>query len=787
MTARRTPRSRSKKRPSRRRTTGKPKAKQAIPSRSQPFRLDPSVRPGDVDLHVAIDPQASPSFRGEVAMEIDSQRNRKKIELHAADLRVSRAYVEDDRGRQPAEIVFHPERQSLELRFASILKKGRLRLVIRFSGRLRRDLCGFYAAEVGDSRYAFTQLEASDARKFFPCFDEPAMKARFALSVTTANEHAVVSNSPPSRVEKHVNGRKTVHFERTPPLSTYLVALAVGDLEVSRTAKAGKTPIRIWHVPGKGKLTAFALLAARETLMRLERYFGMPYPYAKLDLVAVPDFEFGAMENAGAVFFRETLLLTDPRTVTLAEKKRAAEVICHELAHMWFGDLVTMAWWDDLWLNEAFATWMAFWIVDRWKPEWKMWHDFQHYRAPALLLDGLRNTHPIYTTVRTPDEANANFDVITYEKGASVVRMVERYLGEAAFRRGVRRYIKTHRESNAVASDLWRALGEASGERIEPVVRAWIEQPGFPVVTVRKRPSRNKTLLELSQERFTEAPGRGAASAEARWPIPWVGRIGRRTQRHLLTRRTERISLVDPSARLVYGNADEAGFFHVRHGDHEHAELVAHPERLSVAERIGWVGHQWSLARTGRASLASLLDIAEALADDGDPDVLTAVERPLQVLATRAGSGGRPEDEGALRSLDPGALWAAARGTRMGRWHARVPGPPPAAGPSGVHRRRTRKRPGTRRRHGTAVFALPRRPHLARPEPGGHRGRDRRGPRRSATLRASPACLAPGGPRPRKPGGSCWPWPTSRKTNSSIGPSGWSWATKSPPRTSSSC
>ena len=638
MTARRTPR--SKKTGAKKKTAKKSAAKPRAASKVQPFRLDPSVRPRNVDLHVEINPQKSPVFRGEVRIEVASDRSRRKVELHAADLRIRSASAEAPNGTHRAQIVLHPGRQTVELRFPSTLPSGTLTLRLAFTGRLRKDLSGFYAAEVAGSRYAFTQLEAADARKFFPCFDEPAMKARFALTVTTAEDNATLSNSPEAQIVRHGDGRKTVHFERTPPLSSYLVALAVGDLEVSRTSKAGRTPIRVWHVPGKDGLTAFALQAARETLMRLERYFGMPYPYAKLDLVAVPDFEFGAMENAGAVFFRETLLLTDPQTVTLAEKKRAAEVICHELAHMWFGDLVTMAWWDDLWLNEAFATWMAFWIVDRWKPEWKMWHDFQHYRAPALDLDGLRNTHPIYTTVRTPDDANANFDVITYEKGASVVRMIERYLGEATFRRGVRHYIKKHRESNAVASDLWLALEEASGQSVEPVVRAWIEEPGFPVVRVEKRQSRGETVLELHQERFTEAPRR--SSSTQRWPIPWVGRVGRRTQRHLLKRRRERIPLVEPNARVLYGNADEAGFFRVQHGAKEHADLIANPTKLSVAERIGWVGHQWALTRTGRASLASLLEITQTLGDDSDPDVLTAVERPLSILAKRIAPAAAP-------------------------------------------------------------------------------------------------------------------------------------------------
>ena len=399
------------------------------------------------------------------------------------------------------------------------------------------------------------------------------MKAQFRIAVTTRASHQVISNAPVVREEKGEGGTKTVHFAATPPLSTYLVALAVGPFERSAATKCGPTEIRVWHVPGKGKLTGFALEAARETLSRLERWFGLPYPYGKLDLVAAPDFEAGAMENAGAVFFRETLLLLDPATATLAEKKRAAEVICHELAHMWYGDLVTMAWWDDLWLNESFATWMAFHIVDDWKPEWKMWQDFQHHRAAALRLDALRHTHPIHCEVRTPNDATENFDLITYEKGASVVRMIERYLGAKTFQKGVRTYIRRHQESNATAADLWRALGEAAGEPVEPMVRPWIEQAGHPVLSLKRSRSKGHAVLALKQERFAAdqpppqarrreaaalgdsvgGPRRGRARARAPGPQDRHRRDGARRSRSrrdaLRLRQRRRGRLLPPAAR----------------------------------------------------------------------------------------------------------------------------------------------------------------------------------------------------------------------------------------------
>jgi puromycin-sensitive aminopeptidase len=616
-----------------------------------------------VDLHLELDPAKGRAFKGEVALDLRLERRRRSIELHAAELRVSRARLETEQGILRGRIEPHPERETVEVRFDRLVPAGGATLRLAFAGKLRSDLRGLYAASSDQRRYAFTQLEAADARRFFPCFDEPAMKARFQISVTTTTGNTVLSNNPVAKVEPLGGGRKRVQFKRTPPLSTYLLALAVGELEASQPTHCGETEIRVWHVPGKEALTAFALEAARETLARLETYFGLAYPYEKLDLVAVPDFEAGAMENAGAVFFRETLLLVDPETVTLQEKKRIAEVICHELAHMWYGDLVTMAWWNDLWLNEAFATWMAFHIVDGWKPEWRMWHDFQHHRSAALGMDALRHTHPIYTEVRSPAEATENFDLITYEKGASVVRMIERYLGAEAFRAGVRTYLRRHRESNTVAADLWRALSEASDQEVEPIVRAWIEQGGFPLLRIRRDQRRGKTLLRFRQERFEVSPGsRNGAKRSAgrevgppRWPIPWVGRVargGRRrtgTERHLITRAREELVLEGEPVRFLYGNADEGGFFHPLHDAEELRALAKELDALTAVERMGLLGHQWAIVRAGRAKIDAFLDLAMAFGEERDPDVLMTLRSPFSFTSRHIASPLGGETEAALR------------------------------------------------------------------------------------------------------------------------------------------
>ena len=514
-----------------------------------------------------------------------------------------------------------------------------------------------------------------------------------------------------------------------------------------RRCSVGRTPIRVWHAPGKRRLTAFALEAARASLARLERYFDLPYPYAKLDLVAVPDFEFGAMENAGAVFFRETLLLLDPATATLAERKRAAEVIAHELAHMWYGDLVTMAWWDDLWLNEAFATWMAFSVVDDWKPAWRMWHDFQHGRSAALELDALRHTHPIYCEVRTAEEANANFDLITYEKGASVVRMLERYLGpapsgaacaptSAAIARATRARPTSGARSprpRASPSKPWPARGSSrrairccslSQHARARALAAHAHPVALRACAARRSRARGRALAD---------PLGGARSGDAA--------RARASQRKLLVAARERVDLGRSQPAFVYGNADEGGFFRPSHD----AAGAARARRLAaraLAPSSGWGSSTTSgrsCARDARASTA-FSSSAEALADERDPDVLLALRRPLGFIGGSLVPDAAPDSALALRALRGAQL---RPGLRALGWEPRRGGngddaraPRGAARPGG--RRRRRERGGCR--GGGALRALPRRSPLARPEP--RRRRDvARGPRRRC---------APPSPLPRR-------------------------------------
>ena len=604
------------------------------PKRASRFRLPGDVRPVEYDLHLEPDLESG-TFRGDLSLTVRLERPLRTVLLHGAGLRFDEVAVRIWGDRYPGKAKLQPADEVVELSFPRELPSGRVTLVLRYHGELGEQLRGFYKASADGRRYAFTQFEAADARRMLPCFDEPCFKARFRIAVTAPQDLAVISNSPVEREEAAGGGRRTVHFELTPPLSTYLLALAVGPLEASRVESCGATPIRVWHVPGKGDLVNFSLEAAAASLRRLEDYFAIPYPYGKLDLVAVPDFEAGAMENAGAVFFRETLLLLDPATVSLAERKRAAEVIAHELAHMWYGDLVTMAWWDDLWLNEAFATWMAYRVIDDWKPEWRMWHSFEHDRSAALALDALVHTHPIYAKVRSVAEATENFDVITYEKGAAVVRMLERYLGAEAFRDGVRIYMRRHREGNAIAQDLWHALEEAAQREVSRVAKAWIGKPGFPLVELRRDGKRG---VVVAQERFFADPRVPRAMRKDAWPVPlvlkWGGRNGAVVERHLVDQSGKRVaSEAAAGASWVFGNADAGGFYRTLHAPADRAALLADlGTALTAVERQALVGDQWALVRGARASIDGFLDVADALGDERDHDVLDSLSGSLSLI-----------------------------------------------------------------------------------------------------------------------------------------------------------
>jgi puromycin-sensitive aminopeptidase len=596
------------------------------------FRLPETIRPIRYEATLRLDPAAK-RFSGDLTLSLALATTTSEIILHAVDLGVRGGAVRSSGGEVAVTAaVAHPASETVRLALAAPVGPGEASLSLSWSGTFCEGLRGLYPSGAGT---AATQFEAADARRVFPCLDEPAFKAPWRLTVELPSGVPLLGNGAIEAEETHGDVRRVV-FRETPPLPTYLVALALGPIAGCPPDEVRGVPVRTWAVGEKLRFTAFGQEAAVAALPRLEDYFGLPYAFGKLDQVALPEFEAGAMENAGLITFREVALLLDPATASLAQKKRVAEVVTHELAHQWFGNLVTMKWWDDLWLNEAFATWMAYVIVDAWRPEWRMWLDFDKGKAAALALDALESTHPIRSEVRTVAEATEAFDLITYEKGGAVLRMIEGWLGAGPFRDGIRLYMRRHARGNAVADDLWGALAEASSLPVVELANAWIRQPGHPVVSV----SRAGRTLRLAQRRFFSDPSAAGRADGTRWPIPLVVRWGDATGVHetrtLLRLEARELELAgEGEIAWVTANAGSTGFYRVAYDGPCLAALARNLAALAPAERIGLLSDEWALLRAGAREIGAVAELILAFAGEEDHAVLDEVVGRLALLEHR--------------------------------------------------------------------------------------------------------------------------------------------------------
>ncbi len=596
------------------------------------FRLPTSVRPRSYDFSLTLFWDED-RFSGEGLIDVTLDAETPELVLHGIDLRVTGATWTDESGQQSllsARAV--PKSETLALRFERAIQPGSGRLSIEWEGRFSGGLRGLYRA----GEVVSTQFEAADARRAFPCFDEPAFKATWALKVRgVPNGMTALSNGAVEQ-DTTVDGMREVVFAKTEILSSYLIAFVAGPLVSTREESVDGVPLRTWALKQKGHLTDFGQEVARNVLPRLSGYFGLPYAFGKLDQVGIPDFEAGAMENAGLITYREVALLLDPATASLNVKKRVAEVVTHELAHQWFGNWVTMVWWDDLWLNEAFATWMAYKIVDDWRPEWRVWLDFDVGKASALQLDAMQSTHPVKVEVRNAAEAGENFDAITYEKGGAVLRMIEGYLGEAPFRDGIRRYMRSHARANATANDLWTALAEASSEPVVELADAWLLQSGYPLVSLSFEGER----VQLTQQRFFSAPG---ASDATRWPVPvvlrWADRGGTIHEERLVLRDgTTTVTLPAPAA-WVCGNANATGFYRVGYDAAAREALANARANLAPSERVALLADAWAQVRNGSLEVSAFLTLASRFGDESDEAVLEELVGRLGFVEARLVGG----------------------------------------------------------------------------------------------------------------------------------------------------
>ncbi|MBN1204373.1 MAG: M1 family metallopeptidase [Myxococcaceae bacterium] len=602
------------------------------------FRLPRTVLPRRYQPTVTLDMEAH-TFSGSQTLELEVMSSTDEIILHGIALQLGKAVLRAGNAQHtPVSIQPVEQSETVVLRFGAPLPVGAASLEVEWTGRFTEGLRGLYLA----GKVAATQFEAADARRLFPCFDEPSFKARWAITVRIPATPGLVALSNGAVASDTVEGNlRTVKFQEMDLLSTYLIALVVGPLVGTPEQQVNGVPVRTWALPEKAHLTRFGQDAALAALPRLQEYFGLPYAYGKVDQVGIPDFEAGAMENAGLITYREVALLLDPATAPLSVQKRVAEVVTHELAHQWFGNWVTMVWWDDLWLNEAFATWMAYKIVDSWRPDWRVWLDFDAGKAAALHLDALNSTHPIHGEVRNASEAGESFDLITYEKGGAVLRMIEGFLGEGPFREGIRQYMRTHARGNAVADDLWRALGAASSQPVVELANAWIGQSGYPLISVTVEGRK----VSLNQRRFYSEPG---VSSGERWPVPVVLRFedggGVREQRFLLREERATVTLEGSGeVRWLCANAGSTGFYRVAYDGPALEKLASNLAALAPSERISLLADRWALVRSGQASTADFLDLASRYGGEEDDAVLEELVGRLSYVEARLVDGEEQE------------------------------------------------------------------------------------------------------------------------------------------------
>ena len=610
----------------------------------QSGRLSQNIIPHLYTLTMNIFPDEG-KFNGHETIGIKISEPVRVIRLHALDLTIQQVSLHQEGQTIAADISEDRADETIQCRFQREIDSGLAEIEITFSGRLNRELRGLYEAQHNGQTFAFTQFEATDARRMFPCFDEPGMKARFSLTVTHPQHLTALSNMPV--VEERVAsdaGFKTTRFDMTPVMSTYLLALALAPLKCKQI-QVGETRVAVWALSEQIALADFALRVSADILLRLNDYFSLPYPYPKLDLVSAPNFAMGAMENWGAIFFRDSCLLLSDEFASAYTKRDVANVIAHEIVHQWFGNLVTMKWWDDLWLNESFATWLACKMVDQWKPEWNSWIEFQQEKEVPLFIDALRNTRPIQSDVQNAAQIEAMFDALTYEKGAACLRMIETFLGEDIFREGIRSYIKKFQYQNASSDDLWGELTAISGQPVKDIARDWFTQPGYPLVTLSKDPNHATTVI-ITQNRFCAD---ASVVGSQRWTIPFTLKYqdsqGGHQDRILLTQKVTSIRLPEP-AIFVYGNVDEGGFLRTDYDAPLRASLEAVlPDALNPSERIGYLGHLWALCFSGNAQhLVPINQFLDTLCRFNGDMTRVVVEAMAQYLELLSDQMVAPED-----------------------------------------------------------------------------------------------------------------------------------------------
>jgi puromycin-sensitive aminopeptidase len=629
------------------------------------YRLPHTVVPSRYDLTLEPDLEAG-LFAGSVSVDVNVAEPVHEVVLNALDLEIDEAWLEGDGGvRIDAEPRLDVETERLRLALAEQAQPGAWTLHLKFRGILNDKLVGFYRSKFKDSSgrehlIATTQMESTHARQAFPCWDEPDFKATFAVTLVVPQGLAALSNGEELASEPVGDGRRRVTYAETMRMSSYLVAFVVGPLGITEPVGVDGTPLRVAYPPERGNLTSYGLETGAFALRYFADYFGLGYPAGKLDLVAIPDFASGAMENLGCITFRETALLVDPARAPQPDLQRVADVVHHEIAHMWFGDLVTMKWWNGIWLNEAFATFMEMKCTDAFRPQWKRWVDFGLSRTAAFDVDSLTNTRPVEFKVVSPAEAEGMFDILTYEKGAAVLRMLEQHLGEQPFREGVRLYLSNHAYGNTETTDLWDDIERATGHPVRRIMDSWIFQGGYPILSARVSVSDGRPTIHLTQERFRYWGAPGGEGLGEQWVVPVAIRYG--ASNHL---EEEKLLLDGLEARVplafapewILVNSGANGFYRVRYSPDLLAKLVrAGQQALNPSERYQLVDDSYAAVLAGNLTAAEFLGLVRGWLDEADLSVWQRIAGALGALDRIVDDDARPRYQAAVRSLIAPAL-----------------------------------------------------------------------------------------------------------------------------------
>jgi aminopeptidase N len=625
-------------------------------------RLPTTVVPDHYDLTFKVD-LPNERFTGLETIRVRVIRPTSRVVLNALDLRFDDVTIDTAAASQEAAVSINQHDETATLTIAQPLPAGPAEIRIRYAGVLNQQLRGFYLGKTARRKYAVTQFESTDARRAFPCFDEPALKATFALTLVIDRRDTAISNG---KVLSDMPGpgrtQHTVKFATSPKMSSYLVAMAVGGFRCLDGSQDG-VPIRVCAMPDKTDLGQIALESTKQILKFYNGYYAIRYPFGKLDLVAVPDFAAGGMENTAAIFFRETDLLADERTASAATRENIASIVAHEVAHQWFGDLVTMQWWDDLWLNEGFATWMSSHPLEAWKPQWNVAVDEASENQEALNLDSLKSTHAIHAAVESPADIEGSFDAIAYEKGAAIVRMIEGYVGAEAFRDGINAYLQAHAYGNATSQDFWTAIASTSHRPVDRILPTFVNQAGVPLIEVSLRCEDNSTMTRgtFRQQRFTLEPGSNGAAPGTVWQVPICTKIQGSSSPGscpVLDRERQVVEIAHGCPSWVFINAGAHGYYRTAYPPELLRAMAPEIETaLTAPERLTLVEDEWALVRAGRHTAGDYLTIASGFGREPMSGVLTPVASKLEFIDQYLTTDeARPKLQSFVRSLFRRAL-----------------------------------------------------------------------------------------------------------------------------------